>query len=170
VHAGGQSQIEPFAPYHYGTGTGLKGTYFNGRSFDKPAFSRVDSMVMFQQWSFDKGASPTQVHHLITGDEYSVRWTGKVEPQFTESHTFFLRGAAGFRLWIGDRLLLNAWEERPDNSQLIASEAIDLVQGRKVDLRLETFNTGGGRGCQLYWECAGLGRMVHVPQSQLYAT
>jgi hypothetical protein len=123
---------------------------------------------MFQQWSFDKAASPTQVHHLILGDEYSVRWSGKIEPQFAGKHKFYLRGAAGFRLWVDNRLLLNAWAEHADNSELFASDPIELALGRKYDLRLETFNAGGGRGCQLYWECAGIGRMVHVPQSQLY--
>jgi len=99
VHSGGETEIEPFAPRHYGTGIGLTGHYFNGQRFEKPAFNRIDSMIMFQQWSYDKATSPTQVHHLITGDEYSIRWTGQIEPQFTQSHKFSLRGAAGFRLW-----------------------------------------------------------------------
>jgi hypothetical protein len=168
VHATGLEEIKPFAPYHYGTGTGLTGSYFLGPDFDKPVFSRIDSMIMFQQWSYDKGASPHGVHHLIERDEFSVRWTGQVEPQFGEPHTFYVQGGGGFRPWIDGRQVIDSWHESAENTATVESDPVALSAGRRYALRLETFNRGGARGCQLFWNCKGLGRMVHVPQSQLY--
>jgi hypothetical protein len=166
--AGAAVEIEPFAPYRYGTGTGLTGRYYNGSNFDRLAVTRTDTMVKFDQWSYDRAASPTRVHHRITGDAFSVRWTGRVEPQYTAAHTFRLQGGGGFRLWVDERLLLDAWSERADNADYVDSEPIELAAARRYNLRLETFNVAGARGCQLYWTCPQLGRMVHVPQSQLY--
>jgi hypothetical protein len=161
-------RIEPFAPYRYGTGTGLTGRYFNGADFDRPAFARTDPMVTFQQWSFDRAASPVGVHHLITSDAFSVRWTGRVEAHYTAPHRFRVQGGGGFRLWVDGRLVLDAWSERADNADYVDSAPVEMTAGRQYDLRLETFNTAGARGCQLYWTCDAIGRMVHVPQSQLY--
>jgi hypothetical protein len=166
--AGVAVEIEPFAPYLYGTGTGLTGRYYNGADFDGLAVTRTDTMVRFDQWSYDRAASPTQVHHRITGDAFSVRWTGRVEPHYDGPHTFRLQGGAGFRLWVDGRLVLDAWAERADNADHVDSEPVELGAGRRYDLRLETFNAAGARGCQLYWTCEHLGRMVDVPQSQLY--
>ncbi|CAA9412988.1 MAG: hypothetical protein AVDCRST_MAG64-2436, partial [uncultured Phycisphaerae bacterium] len=169
VHAtGAPEEIAPFAPYHYGTGTGLAGRYFNGANFDEPAFARTDPMITFQQWSVDKAASPNGMHHRITGDAFSARWTGRVEPHYTAAHRFRVQGGAGFRLWVDGRLVLDDWRERPDNADYVDSGPVDLAAGRRYDLRLETFNTAGARGCQLLWTCDAIGRFVHVPQSQLY--
>jgi len=168
VHSTGTHEIEPFAPDHYGAGVGLTGRYFVGSDFDEPVFARLDPMIAFQQWSYDRDASPNGLHHLITGDAFSARWTGLIEPQFSQSYTFRLQGSGGFRLWVDDRQLIDSWEDRADNADFVESPSIELTEGKKYAIRVETFNTGGARGCQLYWMCDGLGRMVHVPQSQLF--
>jgi hypothetical protein len=168
VHRTGEEEIPRFAPDHYGTGVGLTGRYFLGSDFNKLVAERIDSMVTFQQWSYDPGASPNGVHHRIKGDEFSVRWTGHIEPQFTEDFTFRVVGGAGFRLWIDNRLVIDSWTERADNTDGLDSAPLALTTGRRYALRLETFNTAGARGCQLYWTCPSLGRFIHVPQSQLY--
>lgn len=37
---------------------------------------------------------------LISPDTFSIRWTGQVQPQFTEEYTFSVLADDGFRLWI----------------------------------------------------------------------
>jgi len=37
---------------------------------------------------------------LINPDSFSIRWTGQVQPQFTEEYTFSILADDGFRLWI----------------------------------------------------------------------
>lgn len=142
VHSTGAHRIEPFAPDRYGTGTGLTGRYCEGSDFDKPAFARIDPMITFQQWSVDKDASPHGVHHLIRGDMFSVRWTGRIEPQFSEPHTFRVQGSGGFRLWIDDRQVIDDWTDRADNADFVESKPIDLQKGKQYAIRLETFNAG----------------------------
>ncbi len=169
ISKAGVSAIASFAPYLYGTGKGLKGEYFNGSNFDNLAFSRIDSMIMFQQWTYDKAASPTQVHHKIKGDNYSMRWTGMVEAQYSEVYKFRLAGSGGFRLWINNVQVIDSWIDRADNKDSVTSLGINLVAGQKYNIKLEHMNMGGARACQLYWECPSLGRSVHIPQSQLYS-
>ena len=91
----------------WGKGRGLLGNYYNGSNFDSLAFTRIDSMIMFDQWSIDAKSSPNGVHHLITGDAFTIRWTGRIEAQFTATHTFFLQGAGGFRLWIDGKQIID---------------------------------------------------------------
>lgn len=166
----GTSNIAAFAPYIYGTGRGLKGEYFNGSNFDSLAFTRNDSMIMFQQWTYDIGISPTHVHYSINNkDRYSVRWTGKVEAQYTEDYVFTVMGSGGFRLWVDGKQIINSWQDRPDNATPLNAPAMALVAGQKYDIKLETMNMDGQRACQLYWECKSIGRRIHIPQSQLYS-
>ncbi len=37
---------------------------------------------------------------LISPDSFSIRWTGQVQPQFTEEYTFSVLADDGFRMWI----------------------------------------------------------------------
>jgi hypothetical protein len=165
----GTQTIPSFAPYLYGTGRGLKGDYFNGANFQKHAFTRNDSMIMFTEWVFDKKVSPTQVHHRITGDAFSIRWTGKVEAQYSEPYTFKVEGAGGFRLYLNNVLIIGSWFEKTKVTEIVTSIPVNLVAGNRYDIKLEHMNEGGHRRCQLFWECPSLGRSVHVPQSQLYS-
>ena len=35
-------------------------------------------------------------------DTFSVRWTGQVQPQFTETYTFYTQSDDGVRLWVNN--------------------------------------------------------------------
>lgn len=169
ISQAGTSAIASFAPYIYGNGMGLKGEYYTGSNFANYAFTRNDSMIMFVGWTYNKKFSPNGVHHLISGDQYSIRWTGKVEAQYSESYKFRVEGGGGFRLWVNNVQIINSWVERHDNKDTIISPAINLVAGQKYDIKLEHMNMAGSRGCQLFWECPSIGRSIHIPQSQLYS-
>ena len=169
VSRAGTTAAAAFAPYIYGTGKGLKGEYFNGANFQKHAFTRTDSMIMFQEWAYDKKVSPTQVHHRITGDQFSIRWTGKIEAQYSEKYTFKLEGSGGFRLYINNVAIIQSWFDKTKATDFVTSVPVDLVAGQKYDIKLEYMNESGHRRCMFYWECPSLGRSIHVPQSQLYS-
>jgi PA14 domain len=147
----------------------LKGEYYNGSNFASHAFTRVDSMIMFQGWKYDINSAPTGVHHTITGDQFSVRWTGKVQPQYSENYKFRVEGSGGFRLWVNNVQIINSWMDRADAKDSIVSSGIDLQAGAQYDIKLETMNADGARACQLFWECPSLGRSIHIPQSQLFS-
>lgn len=155
----GTSNIPAFAPSIWGTGKGLKGEYFNSANFTNPAFTRIDSNVSFTEWS-------AGVHYAIKGSTYSVRWTGKIMAQFTESYTFYLGSGGGHRLWIGGKLILDSWQEHYPGS--FQATPIALEAGKFYDIKLEYFNTDSGTGMGLLWTSKSL-PLEYVPQSQLYA-
>jgi hypothetical protein len=162
------SDIEPFAPSAWGSGDGLLGEYYVGSNFDEPAFTRVDSVIMFQQWSKDPKMSPFGVHHLVSGDAYSIRWTGDIEPQHTGPHTFSIQGAGGTRLWIDGVQVIDSWADKSDNEVVVTSTPVELVQGTKVAIQLEHSNEGGARACMLYWTPPER-PAVFLPQTQTYS-
>jgi hypothetical protein len=154
----GTNEIAVFAPTIWGNGKGLKAEYFNSLDFTKPAFTRIDSNVSFSEWS-------TGVHHAITGSIYSVRWTGKIMPQYSESYTFYLSSGGAHRLWIDNKLILDSWEEHyPDVYQ---ASPITLEAGKLYDIKLEYYNKDGGTGMGLFWKSNSL-PLEYVPQSQLF--
>ncbi|HTL06617.1 MAG TPA: PA14 domain-containing protein [Chitinophagaceae bacterium] len=156
----GSSTIGSFAASLWGDGKGLNGAYFNGANFSNPAFSRIDPNISFTEWS-------AGVHHAITSNTYSVRWTGKIQPQFSEDYIFYLSSGGGHRLWIDNKLILDKWEEHyPDSFQ---SAPIRLVAGQRYDIKLEYFNQDADTGMGLFWKSASL-PLEYVPQSQLYAS
>lgn len=163
------SNISPFAPTNYGTGAGLTGNYYNGSNFSSLAFTRVDSMIMFQQWSYDISSAPNGIHHLINyGGAFSVRWTGKVQPQFSETYTFTLQGKGNHKLWINGTQIINMTSEFGDNADSIASSPINLQAGQLYNIEVQHYDSSNPKGCMLFWECPSLGVMSNVPMSQLY--
>ncbi|RZK47209.1 MAG: hypothetical protein EOO94_01170 [Pedobacter sp.] len=169
VSQAGTSKIEPFAPYVYGKGRGLKGEYFNGGNFEQRAFTRIDSMIMFQQWVVNKKFAPHGVHHKIANDRFSMRWTGFVEAQYSEPYRFKFTGGGGFRMWVNDVQVMDDWKERHDVTDAVITKPIQMEAGKQYTIRMEHNNLSGTRGCQFYWECPSMKRFVHVPQSQLYS-
>src|SRR5262249_4968181 len=65
-----------------GTGNGLKGEYFSTQNLNPLVFVRTDPTVDFAWGS----GSPDP---RIAVDNFSVRWSGQVEPRFTETYTFY---------------------------------------------------------------------------------
>lgn len=86
-------------------GFGLLGEYFNNRwTFGDPVVTRVDAKVDFS-WSDTETITPT-------GQDYiSVRWTGFVQPAFSERYVFTVEANDGARLWVGDQLMFDNFDE-----------------------------------------------------------
>ncbi len=155
----GQSNIAPFAASLWGTGKGLLAEYFNSANFTNPAFSRIDSNISFSEWS-------TGVHYAITGQVYSVRWTGYIQAQYSETYQFSFSSGGGHRIWINNVKILDSWiEHYPDS---FPCTPIALVAGQKYPITVEYFNTEGGTGAGLIWKCPSMPIAEYVPQSQLY--
>ena len=45
----------------------------------------------------------------IGADTFSVCWQGEVEPQYTETYTFYVYTDDGVKLWVDGQLLINDW-------------------------------------------------------------
>ncbi len=68
---------------------------------------------------------------------FSVRWTGKIQPKYSETYTFSSQEDDGLRLWVDGQLLINDWRDHKLTSR---QASIPLEAGRKYDIRIEYFN------------------------------
>ncbi|MCB0612034.1 MAG: PQQ-dependent sugar dehydrogenase [Phaeodactylibacter sp.] len=144
-----------------GSGTGLYGAYYDEEEHvfnGMPAFWRIDTTINFD-WG-DGSAAP----NLIGEDNFSIRWTGGVEPLFSEEHTFYIISDDGVRLWVNDELIIDQWVPQPPTE---TQGGIFLEKGRQYPIKLEYFENGGGAVCQLFWQTERLPREI-IPKRQLY--
>lgn len=152
-------------PVNTGNGAGLKGVYFNGITLSgAPLLTRIDSTINF---NFSYGNQPqvlSPAPGVVPEDRYSVRWTGLVQPQYSETYTFSTVSDDGIRLWVNGVLLI---DNRVNQSATEKSGSIALIAGNKYDIKIEYFENTGDAVTQLYWSSASTPRTI-VPKSQLY--
>lgn len=151
-----------------GTGTGLLGQYYNDPSnssyplanpFTSVAvLTRTDANVDFA-WG---GSSPGAA---VTADNFSTRWTGKVEAPVTGSYTFTARGDDGVRLYLSGVKVIDGWS---DHGATDFNYTTNLTTGTKYDIELHFYEHGGGAECRLQWSYPGQGKQT-IPQGRLYA-
>jgi|GEM_PF-1806755 len=140
-----------------GTGTGLKGEYFNGTGFNTPVLTRTDATIDFN-WG---GSAPAAG---VNADNFSVRWTGQIEPQYSQTYTFYTTTDDGARLWVNGQLIIDKWVSQPATEW---SGSIALTAGQKVDIRLEHYDGCCDASAKLSWSSASQAKQV-VPSSRLY--
>ena len=135
-------------------------TYTNAANFNPTNLflTRVDPTIDF---TWTNGASPNLSNGL-----YSVRWTGQVQPQYSETYFFDVRSDDGARLWINDQLLIDKWQSQGVTDW---TNAITLQAGTRYDLKLEYLQTGGAGQVHLSWYSADQSQQI-IPSSQLYPT
>ncbi len=150
-----------YSAFVLGNGTGLHGEYFIDPEFDldeDPVTLRLDTVINFN-WGND---SPFP--NLIPGNGFTIRWSGFVEPYFSEDYTFHVKSDDGCRLWIGDSLLIDKWVAQ---SSTLHSGAIRVEGGAKIPIRLEYLEIGGGADISLQWSSPRTPKAL-VPKRQLY--
>ena len=144
---------------HLLAGNGLLGQYYNTDDFQSPVdLTRIDALVDFTWGTGSPDAS-------VTSDGFSVRWSGQVEVDFTETYTFFLNADDGARLWVNGQLLIDQFQS---GSVTEASATINVIAGRKYDIQLEYLEDTGSASVKLEWSSPSLPRQV-IPTNRLYA-
>lgn len=153
----GTTSIALFAPTLWGTGTGLKAEYFSP-DFKIKYLERIEPNVDL----FDlTHPSP----HYLVPNSFAARWTGKIQPQYSEAYTFYCNAGGGLRLSVNGKSLIDKWAEKYPGD--VKSATINLVAGQQYDIKHEFFNTDDRSGCTLEWSSPSLKREF-VPMSQLY--
>jgi hypothetical protein len=140
-----------------GSGTGLRGEYFDNMDHSALKLVRTDETV-----SFDWGGGAPAAE--VGADTFSVRWSGQVEARHSETYTFYARTDDGVRLWVNGQKLVDAWVDRGPTE---STGTVALTAGQKVDLVMEYYENGGGAVAQLSWSSASQAKET-VPKSQLY--
>jgi len=179
-----QLQLLPGANYTVGTesnaavviypsptasGTGLLGqyytnsstTYTNSINFNPTNLftNRIDSAIDFVWVS-------TNLSPNLSNGLWSVRWTGQVQPQFSEQYVFAVASDDGCKLWVNNQLLINEWQAQGLTTW---TNAINLQAGTRYNIRLDYLQAGGSAQAHLYWYSPSQSKEI-IPNSCLYPT
>ena len=151
--------LPPALPAWVENGTGLRGDYFTGTNLATLVTTRTDAGI-----NFNWGTTPPVPGLAVTN--YSVAWSGQIQPRYTEGCTFHLTTDNGCRLWVNNQLLIN---HLTNDAGAVCAGSVDLVGGRRYDLRVEYFNSTGGGSAVLEWHSASQAREI-VPTGVLFAS
>jgi hypothetical protein len=149
-------------------GTGLWGNYFtnssttytNTNNFNpsRLILGRVDPVINF---NYTNGTSPN-----LSNGAYTVRWTGQVQPQYSELYYFVVNSDDGCRLWINDQLIIDKWQSQGATDQ---TGTISLQAGVRYNLKLEYLQVSGAGSVRLYWYGPSQAKTL-IPTERLYPT
>lgn len=147
-----------------GTGTGLMATYFMGTNLDYDSSAQtcylLDPQVLFDGTGVVPPSCPD-----VGNVDFSVRWTGTIQPTNTGDYTFYTRTDDGARLWVGDQLVINHWAPQPPTEWW--SAPITLQAGQSYPIKLEYFQAGGGDYWSLSWGADSMPK-APIPTAVLY--
>lgn len=140
--------------------TNCSATYTNTKNFNGTNLflTRIDSAVDFN-WT--NGTSPDLSNGL-----YSVRWTGQVQPQFSETYFFSVQSASGCRLWVNDQMLINEWQKQ---NLTTWTNTIALQAGTRYNIRLDYLATNAAAQAHLSWFSPSQSSEI-IPVTSLYST
>jgi PA14 domain len=139
---------------------GLKGDYYDNIDFTGTLKTRYDATIN-SNW---KTAAPITG---IAATTYSVRWTGQIQPAFTEEYTFSLTSSGQARLMINGVVLVNNWVE---HASKVDTGKVSLQANTKYDIRLEyARNAVQGALVKLEWQSARRTKQV-VPNAALFSS
>jgi len=160
-NAGGDSGYSNEAsatPQQLGSGTGLTGAYYDNADFTGLVFTRTDPTINFD-WG---NSSPDPA---IGADTFSVRWTGYIQPFYSETYTFRTFSDDGDRVWVNGQLLIDDWKTQHGGKT--KSGSITLQAGQMYPITVEFYENTGGAQMNLYWSSESQGEQL-IPQTQLY--
>jgi hypothetical protein len=141
-----------------GSGNGLKGEYYSDTNFGTLVLTRTDPVIDFN-WGQNSPDSS------IANDNFSIRWTGEVEPVYTDTYTFYESTDDGCRLRVNNQLIIDQWNDEAANEY---SGTIDLNAGQRYSIEMEFYESGGDASAQLSWSSNYQSKEI-IPQSRLYS-
>jgi uncharacterized protein (DUF1800 family) len=147
-------------------GTGLLGAYYTNSSatYSSSANFNPTNLVMTQVDPVVDFSWGTAINPFTNGGYYTVRWTGQVEPEYSETYFFDANTDDGVRLWVNDQLIIDSWIRRGATDSI---GSIPLQAGVKYNIRMEYFNYGGSAVAHLYWYSPSQAKQV-IPSARLY--
>ncbi|HEV8541813.1 MAG TPA: PA14 domain-containing protein [Verrucomicrobiae bacterium] len=136
---------------------GLLAEYFDTIDFNNKKLTRLDSTVDFD-WGI---GSPDP---LIDPDTFTARWTGQLQPAFSETYSIYVTADDGVRFWMTNNLYVDKWI---DQGATVYSFTIGLTAGRLYDIKMEMYENGGSAVARLEWSSPSQPRQV-IPATALF--
>jgi beta-glucosidase len=138
---------------------GLKGEYFRGSDFTaSPVLTRIDPTVGFH-WDHSTPTDDLVARGELPADkalgtnDFSVRWSGQLSPPVSGRYELNAAASNGFRLYIDDRVVMDAWNTSSTSQGKTAS--VNLEAGKTYKLRLEYAKGTQNDDVRLSWHMPG---------------
>lgn len=121
---------------------GMAATYFADPGMKgQPMMERIDPVIDFSWTLFSPDTS-------LAGDQYAVRWEGKLKAPATGRYAVGVDGNDGYRLFINGKLVIDQWEKQSYHTRLIP---FYFEEGKLYDIRLLFNETAGNAHIRLIW-------------------
>ena len=132
--------------------TWFSGEYFNNRAWQGAPVKRTERPVNFD---LSKGFLP--FNHLPPGiaeNGFSARWTANVPTKMAGSYKFIVRGRGGFRLTVGDSIIIDSLVAPAGKEDAERTVSIDrsLPENGSVPIKLEYVQGTGAGLISLQWK------------------
>ncbi|MEU9112884.1 alpha-L-fucosidase [Streptomyces sp. NPDC048483] len=152
--------IEPPAAAPAGTGTGLTAqTWANDSFTGPPAVTTVDPTVN-KAYRFDGSPAPA-----VPADHFSTRWTGSIQPRFTQTYTLTTVSDDTVRVWVDDKPVIDS---AVPHGPKVDRATVTLEAGHRHRIRIDYTERTGEAHMKLLWSSPSRPQQT-VPQRQLYA-
>jgi mono/diheme cytochrome c family protein len=161
AQVGGQETIAPTSITSTpNSGTGLAGGYFNNTSLSgTPVLQRIEAV------NFGWGTSSPGPG--VNSDQFSVRWSGKVEATSTGNFQFQTASNDGVRLWVNGVLVISNWTNHATTNN--NSAVIPLTKNTRYAITMEFYDNTGGAIARLRWKKPGQTTYAAIPATRLYS-
>jgi len=137
---------------------GLTGSYFSNRDL-----SGTPVLVRKEGVNFDWGLSSPGPG--VSGNDFSVRWAGKLIVPTTGNYVFATESDDGVRLYVNGVLVINNWTLHART--LDQSAGYSLVAGQQLDIVMEFYEATNEAVARLLWKTPGANNFVVIPSAQL---
>jgi len=134
---------------------GILGKYYDSEDFTGYRYSRVDQNINFP---WDNGGPPQ------VGDKFAVKWDGYLYIKKEDSYMFYFEHDDGVRLYIDDKLVVDAWTYTGHEDG--TAEPIALTQGFHA-IHIDFFDSGGNQKLILKWSTPTLEKEI-IPAENFY--
>ena len=150
--------VERLEPRRVLAGAGLTAQYFHNDDFTGLADTRVEPIS--HNWA------TTSPGAGIDADTFSVRWTGQVQPAYSQQYIFTTVSDEAVRVWVDGQLIIDDWAP---HSTHIANGIITLQAGQLYDICVDYREGVGAARMELFWS-SNSQVYQSVPSSRLYAS
>ena len=133
--------------------SGFLGEYYDNQNLTTLVTTRADASIDFD-WGTGAPAAGVGV------DTFSVRWTGNVVPQFSQTYTFYTVSDDGVRLWVNGALVIDNWT---DHGPTENTANVSLIAGQSYSIKMEFYENGGGALAKLHWSSPSTPRQPVPP-------
>jgi hypothetical protein len=139
------------------SGSGLLGLFYDGLNFTNLMVIQGGQQV-HENWG---SGSPSP---LINADTFSVRWTGYIQPLYSEEYTIHLYSDDGMRVSIGGQTVVEDWS---NHKARWSSGTIPLDRCELYPITVEYYENGGNAVAMMEWSSASQPQGA-VPLQNLY--